>query len=304
MSRRNSSSAICIQTIARSTLFAEATGLPILRVQHHAAHLAAVAAEHRLRGSVLGAALDGHGYGADGSAWGGELMLIEGAQWRRLGHLLPLAMPGGDRAAREPWRMGVAALMALGRGAEADRRFPGNVLAGRLAVFLTANGPGPTTSSLGRLFDAAAALLGVRLQQSYEGQAAMELEALVRTPECLPAGYRIADQVLSFLPLLAALLDPSLRAGEGADLFHGTVIAGLTEWIAEAAALQGLRDVVLGGGCLMNVVLAEGLADALSARGLVPWLPRAVPANDGGLSFGQAAIARAHLMAGAVPSRS
>lgn len=281
----------------RSTLFAEATGLPILRVQHHAAHLASAAAEHQLRGSVVGAALDGHGCAPDGSAWGGELMLIDGARWRRLGHLRPLALPGGDRAAREPWRMGVAALVALERGSEASHRFPGNALAGRLAGFLGTNGPGPTTSSLGRLFDAAAALLGGRMEQSYEGQAAMELEALVRAPKCLPGGYRLSNQVLDFLPLLEALLEPGLPARDGAELFHGTLIAGLTEWIFQAAASQRLKDVVLGGGCLSNIVLAEGLADALRAQGLVPWLPRAVPANDGGLSLGQAAMARAHLMA-------
>jgi hydrogenase maturation protein HypF len=281
----------------RSTLFAEATRLPILRVQHHAAHLAAVAAEHHLRDNVLGVALDGHGYGADGSAWGGELMLLEAPKCRRLGHLLPLAMPGGDRAAREPWRMGIAALTALGRGAEAERRFPEHPLAPHLAVFLAATGPTPVTSSLGRLFDAAAALLGVCLRQSYEGQAAMELEALVGAPKCLRAGYRIADGILDLRPLLAALLEPELPAQDGAELFHGTLIEALAEWIVQAATSQDLRNVVLGGGCLMNRVLAEGLADALRARGLIPWLPRAVPANDGGLSLGQAAMARAHLMA-------
>ena len=288
----------------RSTRFAEATGLPVLQVQHHAAHLAAVAAEHHLRGSVVGVALDGHGHGDDGSAWGGELIVLEGARWRRCGHLLPLAMPGGDRAAREPWRMGVAALTALGRGTEAAERFPEHALAGGLAARLVADRHGPATTSMGRLFDAAAALLGVCLRQSYEGQAAMELEALVRVPQCLRAGYRITDHVLDFRPLLAALLAPGLARREGAELFHGTLIAGLGEWIGQAAAQTGQTNIALGGGCLMNRVLADGLAATLRANGLVPWLPRAVPANDGGLSLGQASMARAHLMAGATPSWS
>jgi hydrogenase maturation protein HypF len=286
----------------RSTLFAEATGLPVLRVQHHAAHLAAVAAEHHLRGTVVGAALDGHGYGDDGSAWGGELILLDGMDWRRIGHLLPLAMPGGDRAAREPWRMGIAALAALGRGAEAAERFREFSHAGRLAQ-LAANLQGPTTTSMGRLFDAAAALLGVCTEQSYEGQAAMELEALVRVPKCLPEAYRIAGHVLDFRPLLSGLLEPGLPAREGAELFHGTLIAGLADWIEQAAMQLGCTDVVLGGGCLMNHILAEGLASTLWTRGVVPWLPRAVPANDGGLSLGQAAMARAHLMAESTPRR-
>jgi hydrogenase maturation protein HypF len=193
--------------------------------------------------------------------------------------------------------MGVAALMALGRGAEAAERFPAHPLAGRLAAFLAVDTQAPTTTSMGRLFDAAAALLGVCTQQTYEGQAAMELEALVCLPKCLPAGYRISGHVLDFRPLLAALLEPELSARDGAELFHGTLIAGLAEWIGISAVRTGQTDIVLGGGCFMNRILAEGLTGTLRDRGLIPWLARAVPANDGGLSLGQAAMARAHLMA-------
>jgi hydrogenase maturation protein HypF len=213
-------------------------------------------------------------------------------------------MLGGDRAAREPWRMGIAALVAMGRGTEASRRFPTNPLAGRLAAFLISDAQGPETTSMGRLFDAAAALLCVCTQQTYEGQAAMELEALVRVPKRLPAGYRIPGQVLDFRPLLAALLEPELSARDGAELFHGTLIAGLAEWIGIAAVRAGQTDIVLGGGCFMNRILAEGLSGALRDRGLIPWLARSVPANDGGLSLGQAAMARAHLMADSTAQRS
>jgi hydrogenase maturation protein HypF len=279
----------------RSTVFAEATGLPLLRVQHHAAHLASVVAEHRLRGAVLGAVLDGHGYGADGGAWGGELLMLEDAAARRCGYLLPLGLPGGEWAAREPWRMGVAALVGLGRGADAARFFPATPSARQVAALLT-GGHGATTTSMGRLFDAAAALLGVCLRQSYEGQAAMELEALVIVPRCLPRGYRIENRVLDFRPLLAALLTPGLLAREGAELFHGTLIAGLADWIGQAATALDQTNIVLSGGCMGNIVLAEGLTQALRERGLAPYLPRAVPANDGGLSLGQAALARTHLM--------
>lgn len=281
----------------RSTWFAEATGLPILRVQHHAAHLAAVAAEHHLREPVIGVALDGHGYGDDGAAWGGELMLGHGAEWRRLGHLRPLPMPGGDRAAREPWRMGVAALVALGRGAEAAARFPRQALAGPLEAGLSAHPAGPGTTSMGRLFDAAAALLGICGRQTYEGQAAAELEAVSGAPRCLPAGFTLGQEGLDFRPLLRAMLEPGLTAQDGAALFHGTLVAGLAEWIARTAAQARRTDIVLGGGCLVNHLLADGLTAALRARGLRPWLPRAVPANDGGIALGQAAIARAHLSA-------
>jgi hydrogenase maturation protein HypF len=282
----------------RSTVIAESLGLPVLRVQHHAAHLAAVAAEHRLAEPLIGVALDGHGHGAVGGAWGGELMRGEGGGWRRVGSLLPLAMPGGDRAAREPWRMGVAAMIALGRGADAADRFSRHPLAGRLVETVAANGRTQVTTSMGRLFDAAAALLGVCEDQSYEGQAAMELQALVGLPDVLPGGFRLARHRLDFRPLLSALLEPGLGARRGAELFHGTLVAGLAEWIGRYAEETGQSDVVLGGGCFMNRVLADGLCQALRRRGLNPWLPRLVPANDGGISLGQAALGRAHLMTG------
>jgi hydrogenase maturation protein HypF len=137
--------------------------------------------------------------------------------------------------------------------------------------------------------------------QSYEGQAAMELEALVRTPRVLPKGYLILDHVLDFRPLLSGLLTSGLTKREGAELFHGTLIAGLVEWIGQGAAQTGQTQLALGGGCMMNRVLAEGLAGSLRSRGLVPWLPHAVPANDGGLSLGQAAMARTHLITGKLP---
>jgi hydrogenase maturation protein HypF len=279
-----------------STLYAHATDLPVLQVQHHAAHIASIAAEHQLRGPVLGVALDGHGYGEGAAPWGGELMLVDGARWRRLGHLAALPFPGGDRAASEPWRMGVAALVALGRGDEVADYFPVIPGAGSVALISSRDTSGPVTTSMGRLFDAAAALLGVCLRQTYEGQAAMQLEALVDVPWCLPDGYRIDHTILDFRPLLAALTQPGLAACDGAAFFHGTLVAGLADWIAMAAAQHRKTDVALGGGCLTNRILAQGLADALRTRGLVPWLACALPANDGGLSLGQAAMGRAYLL--------
>jgi hydrogenase maturation protein HypF len=286
----------------RSTLFAESLGLPILKVQHHAAHLAATAAEHQLKGPLLGLALDGHGYGDDGGAWGGELMRRDGASWRRIGGLMALPAPGGDRAAREPWRMGVAVLVVLGRGGEAARRFPDVALAGPLAERLAADPGGPTTSSLGRLFDAAAALLGICLRQTYEGQAAMALEAIAGPPQPLLGGYRLGVGLLDFRPLMARLLEPGLAPREGAALFQGTVVEGLAALAAQAAGAFGVDQIALGGGCLMNRTLAEGLTDALRLRGLKPCLPRLAPASDGGLALGQAALARAHLLGAIHPA--
>jgi hydrogenase maturation protein HypF len=278
-----------------STRFAETCNTPLLRVQHHAAHIAAVAAEHHLPTPVLGLALDGHGHGDDGTAWGGELIALHGEQWCRLGHLRPMPMPGGERAATEPWRMGVAALVMLGRSTEAAQRFPGVKAAGRLSAFLETGKLIPATTSMGRLFDAAAALLGLCTHQTYEGQAAMELEAIVRTPSSLRHGYEIRANILDFTPLLHALLTPGLSPHDGAGLFHGTVITGLADWIAQNAGASAHKTIVLSGGCFANRILSEGLAAALRARHLTPCLPRALPSNDGGLCFGQAVIGRAHL---------
>jgi hydrogenase maturation protein HypF len=280
-----------------STRFAEETGLSLFRAQHHAAHIAAIAAEHGVGGAVLGVALDGYGIGDDHGAWGGELMIVDGAAWKRVGRLAPLALIGGDRAAREPWRMGVAALAAIGRLDLARAMFPDAPLGEKIVERLR-NGAGPETTSMGRLFDAAAALAGVCLQQRYEGQAAMELEALVETPRRLEGGYRLRDDVLDFAPVLSFIVAERPSPREAAEYFHGALIEGCAAWIEAAARAHGHARVALGGGCMMNRVLAEGLAGALRGRGLAPLLARAVPCNDGGISLGQAALARRAFPAG------
>lgn len=279
-----------------STRFAEEMNLPLLRAQHHAAHIASIAAEHGVSDPVLGVALDGYGMGDDRSAWGGELMLIDGPTWRRLGHLEPLALPGGDRAAREPWRMGIAALAAIGRLDAAAELFPQAPLAEALAKTLRRDA-GPQTTSMGRLFDAAAALAGVCLEQRYEGQAAMEFEALVDAPRRLGESFELRDGVLDFAPVLSFIATERPGRREAAEFFHGALIDGCTAWIEAAARMHDRKRVALGGGCMMNRILAEGLAGALRAKGLTPLLARAVPCNDGGVSLGQAALARAAFQA-------
>lgn len=276
----------------RSSRFALEFDAPVLPVQHHAAHVAAIAAEHGLTGPILGLALDGIGHGDDGGPWGGEMIRVSGAAWERLGHLSPLALPGGDKAAREPWRMAVAALHALGEADRAKALFPDVAMVDAVVARLAA-GREATTTSMGRLFDAAAGLLGLRRTQDHEGQAAMEFEALVGAPVRGAGLFRLDGGVLDFRPLLAEIARPGCGARAGAELFHGTLIDGLSAWVG-ARAVAG-EAIALGGGCLMNRVLAEGLVAALAARGLTPLLASRVPANDGGLSLGQAALARAHV---------
>jgi hydrogenase maturation protein HypF len=274
----------------RSTRLAEGSGLPLVRVQHHVAHIAAVAAEHHTSGPVLGLALDGHGFGPGGALWGGERILLEGADWRRSGSLASLILAGGDKAARQPWRMAVGALHTAGKSDLAARLFAGHADALQLISMLARGMRTAKTSSAGRLFDAAAAVAGVCLVQAYEGEAAMRLEALVEKPEALPGGFLISDGMLDFMPLILHLAEQGLAGRQAAELFHGTLIEGLAEWVLSG---QGSGPVVLGGGCFMNKVLAEGLASRLAASGRAILLPRAAPANDGGIALGQAAFARA-----------
>jgi hydrogenase maturation protein HypF len=276
-----------------SSRWAEAQDLPLIRVQHHFAHLAAVLAEHGVATPALGLALDGHGLGDAGQSWGGELMRLDGATWTRLGGLAPLPAPGGDKAAREPWRMGVGALAKLGRLDVAERLFGEEPRAIEMARMIGQGYVPAETSSMGRLFDAAAALLGLSLRQNYEAQAAMEMEALVSTPRVMEHGFHILGGALDFAPLLGALAEGRVTPREGAELFHGTIVEGCAKFVIEAAKEQRLDIIALGGGCLMNRFLAEGLLERLRAAGLQPLLARRLPPNDGGISFGQAAVASA-----------
>jgi hydrogenase maturation protein HypF len=268
-------------------------GVPAIGVQHHHAHIAAVCAEHGVSGPVLGLALDGVGLGDDGDAWGGELLRVDGAECRRLGHLRALRLPGGDRAAREPWRMAAAVLHELGRNGEIARRFAHQPAAPAVAQMLARGLRCPQTTSAGRWFDAAAALLGVREVMAFEGQAAMLLEGLAhKRGVVLPAsdGYRIDGTTLDLLPLAARLLDER-DAEFGAALFHSTLAAALAEWVAAASRATDITTVALGGGCFMNAVLSRQLARLLKARALAVLEARQAPPNDGGIALGQAWIA-------------
>jgi hydrogenase maturation protein HypF len=275
-----------------STQLAAEFGLPTLGVQHHHAHIAAVCAEHGVDLPVLGLALDGYGYGPQGEAWGGELLLLESAGFTTLGGLAPVMSPGGDKAAREPWRMAVALLEKLGRGREVSARFGQHALADRVHA-LVQTGTAPMTSSCGRLFDAAAALLGLCEVNRYEAEAALRLEAAASAPRALLGGWHISGGRVDFSPLFDAVCDAEAR--DGAALFHGTLAAGLAQLTLEAAQRTGLTTVALGGGCLANRLLNEALCRLLAAQGIRTFVPRHVPAGDGGLALGQAWVAQRHL---------
>ena len=274
--------------------YALARGLPCVAVQHHHAHIAAVAAEHHVTTPLLGLALDGVGLGDDGAAWGGELLRVHGASFSRIGHLRPLAQPGGDTAARQPWRMAAAALHALGRGHEITTRFAHQPAAEAVAQMLARDLRCPPSSSMGRCFDAAAALLGVCELNAFEGQAAMLLQARAAGGACTDAATGLvlltSDGGLDALPLLARLADEP-DAARGAALFHRALADGLARWVAQAAAATGLRQVALGGGCCLNTLLSSLLTLHLTALGLQVLHAQQAPPNDGGIALGQAWVA-------------
>ena len=281
--------------------YALARGLPCVAVQHHHAHIAALAAEHRVTTPLLGLALDGVGLGDDGSAWGGELLRVHGASFERLGHLRPLAQPGGDTAAREPWRMAAAVLHMLGRGGEISTRFAQQPAAAAVAQMLARNLRCPPSSSMGRCFDAAAALLGVCEVNAFEGQAAMLLQARAAGGACVDVGADPGEGLVRLtseggldpLPLLARLADER-DAARGAALFHHALADGLARWVAQATAATGLRQVALGGGCFLNALLSDLLTRQLTALGLQVLHAQQAPPNDGGIALGQAWVAMCH----------
>ncbi|WP_299444768.1 hydrogenase maturation protein HypF [uncultured Rhodospira sp.] len=276
---------------------ADRTGAVALPVQHHHAHIAAVAAEHGHTGPLLGLALDGFGLGPGHESWGGELLSVSGATYERLAFLRRLPQPGGDVAAREPWRMAAAVLHLLRRTDDIAARFADQKHAAMLGQILTRRVNCPETSSAGRLFDAACGLLGVHPVAEFEGQAPMALERMVTKPRVMDDGWAIrSDGSLDLLPLMAVLAE-NKEPEPGADLFHGTLAAALVDWTDRAAEAGGVRTVGLSGGCFFNKVLTAGVRDGLMARGLRVLTHRGVSPGDPGLSLGQAWIAAHHAAA-------
>lgn len=277
-----------------ATRYAAQRGVPLLQVQHHHAHAAAVAAEHALTGPLLAVTLDGIGYGMDGQGWGGEVLRVEAGTFQRLAHLRELALPGGDLASREPWRVGAGVLHHLGRVREIEQRWAhGAAVSEQLARNLNVT----YTSSAGRLFDAAAALLGVCAVASYEAEAAMRLEALAARHGPMPPAETLVRHirqdgvdVLDFYPLLNALADET-DAARGAALFHATFAAGLAPCIVQRALEAGMTQVVFAGGCFLNRILTTALQRRCEAHGLRVYQARALPPGDEGISLGQAWVA-------------
>jgi len=225
---------------------------------------------------------------------------VDGARCERAGHLWPLALSGGDRAAREPWRMAASVFHAQGRNADIATRFEaaaGLNAAAMVATMLERNINSPRTSSMGRVFDAAAGMLGLCTHMSFEAEAAIALEqAATRAvdvhgwPEPLLDGWRIDDGVLNLCPLLMHL-DGAADVDAAAAAFHATLVAALADWVLRAAEARGITTVAWGGGCFLNRLLSSGLKQKLEAGGLAVLTPLKLSPGDACISAGQAWVA-------------
>ncbi len=305
--------------------------IPLLEIPHHQAHIASVLADRGWRPEqpIMGLALDGFGLGWDGEARGGECLLINGAEFQHLGSLSALALPGGDAASREPWRLTAAVLFELGLSTEevlaTGLSVPSERALAMLKLQMQKNINCPRTTSAGRWFDAVAGLLGIGaelidpdgdpLRQSYEGEAAMRLEALAREgletaseyefgDECHAAASSSGTTDLNLYPLFSQLLDGLKTGGSRTQLaaqFHLQLASMLADWLVQQLHTQRAkgaelpRAVVLSGGCFQNALLRHQLQTRLEQQSIKVLLPTRVPLNDAGLSLGQLWLATQQL---------
>lgn len=291
-----------------------------ISVQHHHAHVASCMAEHGLTGRVIGVAFDGSGLGEDKTIWGGEFLVTDYAEFQRAGHLRNFPLPGGDEAIRHPPRVALAALYAVwGAGAEkmAETFLPSLDVEHRRVLISLMNNPlrAPRTSSVGRLFDAVSALLGLCDEITYEGQAAVRLQTLAQTAldeasgassagNTSYSGYRFdwreegGTWVMDFAPVLRAIIeDLTQRVPKHAIAlkFHVSLAEAVAEGVERITRRTDISRVVLTGGVFQNDLLLTRVSDAVTARGFEVYSHHVVPPNDGGISLGQAVVAMARI---------
>jgi hydrogenase maturation protein HypF len=290
---------------------AERWDVPLIKVQHHHAHVVACMAEHGVTGEVLGVAWDGSGYGVDGSLWGGEFLLATYRESERVAHLHPFRLPGGKQAAREPRRAELAVRWetfgAQGCLAGVEEGTEWREQAQLVIAMLAKQIQSPITTSMGRLFDAVASMLGLCQIASFEGQAAMALEqegirasaSVHGEDEAYPINLISQEEaprrwIADWRPMVELIADDLSRGVERSRIAHRFHRA-LAELIGQVAERVGVRQVVLTGGCFQNVLLADLARERLESAGFVALTHREVPPNDGGLALGQAVIAATQL---------
>ncbi len=286
---------------------AEREGLPAIGVQHHHGHIAACLADNDLTGErpVIGAAFDGTGYGDDGAIWGGEFLLADYDSYQRQYHLAYIPLPGGDAAVREPWRIALAWLDRAGISWTDDLppvqyalTHASPVALDALRTQLRTGLNSPLTSSMGRLFDAIAALAGIREKVNYEAQAAVELEALADPVEAGAYNFEIGSKAIDPAPVIQAVVNDVLNYTPPAIIaarFHNGLAVMVLKVCQLLRAHEGVAEVALSGGVWQNATLLARTVESLRRDDFTVYLHRSVPANDGGLALGQAIIAAHHV---------
>jgi hydrogenase maturation protein HypF len=266
-----------------STGWARGCGLPVVAIQHHQAHAASCAAENDLRGDYLGVSWDGTGYGTDGSVWGGEFFLFHDGAFERVAHLRPFRLPGGAAAVKECWRVAASLLYETAGPEAVDHPV--------IRKMLQHGVNSPLSTSVGRLFDAIAALAGVARVNLFEGQAAMQLERSIgrcSTSGCYPVIDR--DGVGDWAPLVEQVMS-DVRRGEPLEMISAKFHNGLAAWIVAVAQRVGAGQVALSGGVFQNSYLVERSVQELEKTGFRVATHQRVPTNDGGVALGQAVLA-------------
>lgn len=295
-----------------SSRYAADTAIPVFKVQHHHAHAVSVMAEHGINEPVLAVVMDGTGYGEDGTLWGGEFLYSKTDKYRRLAHLEQIPVPGGDMATREIWRMGVAVLhkaccmsdFVLRNNMKNLEELPVNIILQMVEKGINT----PLSSGCGRLFDAIASILGIRHHVEYEGQAAMELEALASKSDLflnfaayepiLPVEIKKREKMYivrtaSMIRKMVSFTRNGLPVSSAAFHFHLWLSMSVEATVYKLSLLTGVKKVVLAGGCFQNRVFFEMVSSLLEKQGFSIYSGENIPVNDGGISLGQAVVAGA-----------
>jgi hydrogenase maturation protein HypF len=279
--------------------YAEERGIPKIGVQHHFAHALSCMAEHGLEGPALAVVMDGTGYGEDGTVWGGEFLRVTLKEYTRLGHLRTIPLPGGDKAAKEPWRMAATYLERIyGSVEKCDIPFAHGIDLARWSLIREAMQAGinaPLCSSTGRLFDAVSALLGIRERVNYEGQAAIELEQMADPGEEGEYPMEIAEEagilILNPDPVIAAIVE-AIKKGEAPETisarFHNSLARGIVQMASTMREGTGLSEIILSGGVFQNHLLLGRTWNLLAGADFQVFIQHKVPPNDGGIALGQA----------------
>jgi hydrogenase maturation protein HypF len=276
--------------------------IPTFAIQHHYAHILSVMAEHGLEDNLVGFSLDGTGFGDDGTIWGGEVLICNLRSFKRYAHFETMPMPGGEKAIHEPWRMAVSYLVrSFGLDSEMIQKlFPDRAAQIDIIVQMISKGlNSPLTSSCGRLFDVVASIVGLRDAVNYEGQAAIQLEAIAEKADqnikCKIGEFQLAKKSDKFIietqDVIKNIVNLRLAGEPDYNLskaFHNALIKVFCRIAGQILREMGIKRVALSGGCFQNMLLLDGLHDELEQKGFKVYTNHQVPVNDGGLALGQA----------------